>query len=141
VAEGRVSLYADTALMKDVRKQRFHIHPNHQRCGAAGGVADAVARSHAVPGARLIVWRKKIILQITGPEFPMPERLAVDYLIISNNALKDLKLLAAHIDAKQILLDSSNTYYFATKLLDDAVPLGLRVHSVWHRGAFQEITG
>jgi competence protein ComEC len=50
-------------------------------------------------------------------------------------------LLAAHIDAKQILLDSSNTYYFATKLLDDAVPLGLRVHSVWHRGAFQEITG
>ena len=142
VAEGRASLYADTALMKDVRKQRFHIHPNHQRCGAAVGmVADVVERSHAVPGARLVVWRKKIILQITGPEFPMPEHLAVDYLIISNNALKDITLLAAHIDARQILLDSSNTYYFATKLLNDAMQLGLRVHSVWHRGAFQEITG
>jgi competence protein ComEC len=142
VADGRACLYADTALVKDNRKQRFHIQPNHQRCGATeGGVANVAECSDAVPGARLVVWRTKTILQITGPEFPLPTRLSVDYLIISNNALKDIKLLAAHIDAKQILLDSSNTYYFATKLLKEAAPLGLRVHSVWHRGAFQEITG
>lgn len=142
VADGRVCLYADTALVKDERKLRFHIQPNHQRCGAAEGVVTGVVeRSDALPGARLVVWHKKVILQITGPEFPMPARLSVDYLIISNNALKDIKLLAAHIDAKQILLDSSNTYYFATKLLEDAAPLGLRVHSVWHRGAFQETNG
>ncbi|MBT1685562.1 ComEC/Rec2 family competence protein [Dawidia soli] len=139
-ADGRVRLYADAAL--DERKRRFHIQPNHQRCGATGEVvADVVERNDAVPGARLLVWRKKTILQIKGPEFRMPGHLSVDYLIISNNAIKDIKLLAAHIDAGQILLDSSNTYYFAARLLQDAVPLGLRVHSVWHRGAFQEITG
>jgi competence protein ComEC len=61
--------------------------------------------------------------------------MKADYVIISNNAVKNLSVLS-QINASEIILDSSNSYYFAERLRTQALAAGIRIYSVLHEGAF-----
>jgi competence protein ComEC len=78
----------------------------------------------------LITWKNIRIVIAKGP---VPPNLDVDILILSNNAFKTFPKAKMKI----LIIDSSNSFYLAERLLRQPAPLGVEVYSVAHRGAFQ----
>jgi competence protein ComEC len=133
---GQVYFFSDSALMNDRDKLRFHIRPNRLRNGV-GEIYDGRAQAFVreLKGCRLIVWNELKILQLKGKEFTLPENLTVDYVLIGGNALYSTQSLRV-LKFEKLILDSSNSFYFAERLLRDARAQGIPVHSVQHHGAF-----
>ncbi len=131
IDHGQAYFFTDSVLIKNASSIRFHIHPNRLQHGVA--IVNAIDPGIA-QGYRSFTWHGKSILQIlNGNTIPMG--MTVDYLFVSNNAVRNLSSLAS-IHASQIILDSSNSYYFAGRLLDQAAKLNINLYSVWHEGAF-----
>jgi hypothetical protein len=84
----------------------------------------------------LIIWNGKKILQLTDPGFEAHGPVAVDWLIIGNNALAGIELIRGKVTFQKIILDSSNSFLFANRFLEGAKLYKLDVHSVLHQGAF-----
>jgi len=83
-----------------------------------------------------MVWKGLTIVQLHNKDFRIPPNLTVDYLIISNNAIKNLSAVVSEIEAKEFIVDSSNSFYRAERLLLDAEKYGIEIFSVLHQGAF-----
>jgi competence protein ComEC len=56
-------------------------------------------------------------------------------MILSNNAVKSLSTVA-NTKAKEFVVDSSNSFYRADKLLREAESHKIKIFSVLHHGAF-----
>jgi competence protein ComEC len=78
----------------------------------------------------LIVWQNMRVVIASGP---IPANLDTDILILANNGFKNLPA----IKCKIIIIDSSNSPYFAERLLRQPRGEGVEVHSIVHSGAFQ----
>ena len=66
----------------------------------------------------------------------MPESVAVDYVIVSNNAIKSFRQIADHINFNQVVFDSSNSYYYCERLEKEAKAMNKTSYSVLKEGAF-----
>ncbi|AYB32084.1 ComEC/Rec2 family competence protein [Chryseolinea soli] len=132
--EGTVFSWADTALMQDRSKVKFHLAPNRIIYGAQETASQPPLKEWK--GCTLMVWHGKSILRIYEPEFSLPSALQVDYLILSHNAVRDLSSVLSKVATKQIIIDSSNKFYLANRLLQQAKERDEPVYSVWHDGAF-----
>jgi competence protein ComEC len=84
----------------------------------------------------LITWHDKFILFITG-DIPREKPFRVDYVILSGNAVRDLKKLE-WLEAEKIIIDSSNSFYLAERLLEQGKTLNKNIYSVRHQGAYEE---
>jgi len=62
-------------------------------------------------------------------------QIPVDYLIISNNPKISIEELQANFSPKLIILDSSNSNYFAQKLIPEAEKIGIPLYTVNNSGA------
>jgi competence protein ComEC len=62
--------------------------------------------------------------------------LGVDFLLISNNAAS-LSSMQGKINFDQLIVDSSNSFYFADKLVKEAAEAQVPLHSVHHQGYFR----
>lgn len=131
---GRTFFIADTALQTQPQKLRFHVIPHRQISGVVRETKDITA--HTFQGGRLILWQGKKILLLTDRFFELPGPLDVDWLVIANNSLPDIGKIQDRITVKKVLLDSSNTFFFASRFLEGAKLYKLEVHSVLHQGAF-----
>ncbi len=133
---GQVYFFTDSLLMNDRDKVRFHIRPNRLRSGV-GEVFDGKDQnfSSRLNGCRLIVWNGTRILQLENRKFVIPDKLLVDYVLIGKNAIYDLEKLHS-LKFKKLILDSSNSFYFAEQILRAARAAGIDVYSVQHHGAF-----
>jgi hypothetical protein len=60
----------------------------------------------------------------------------VDYLIIGNNAVRSLETLTGSITFGYLILDSSNSMSYASRIGKEAERLGVRCYSVQEKGAF-----
>lgn len=131
---GHAFLYADSAILCDSKKKRFHIQPNR----LLHGVEDVEERnlvSMESQGAGLIRWHGKHILRIRNDRIKWPQS-EIDFIIISHNGLRNLDRIPADFRKARVILDSSNSYYFAVKMIRQAAVLKMNVHSVPHSGAF-----
>lgn len=133
---GQVYFFSDSILANDRDKLRFHIRPNRLRNGV-GEIYDGQKQSFvkSLVGCQLIVWNGLRILQLEEKNFSVPENLQVDYVLLGRNAIYDTKSLGA-LKFQKLILDSSNSFYFAERLLKDAQAEGIPIHSVQHHGAF-----
>lgn len=133
---GQVYFFADSILMNDRDKLRFHIRPNRLRNGV-GEIYDGHKQIFVknLNGCTLIVWNGLKILQLEEKNFTVPENLKVDYVLIGGNALYNIKSLST-LKFEKLILDSSNSFYFAERILKDAQADGIPIHSVQHHGAF-----
>jgi len=61
----------------------------------------------------------------------------VNYVIISNNAVKDLGALRGCITMDQLIFDSSNAPHLTNKLFKQKKSIEASVYSVIHQGAFE----
>jgi competence protein ComEC len=132
---GHVICLADSLLQDDPQKIRFHVSPNRVLAGVRSVTTDPPV-SHWLKGARLIFWNGKVILQITDAGFELPGPLAVNWIVIGNNALPQIRSIQEKVSFKKVILDSSNSFFFAIRFLEEARLHNLDVHSVLHQGAF-----
>ena len=99
----------------------FHMSTNRVRLGATS--VETTTDSLIVwKGLRILVGCKKV-----------PVNVPVDILIISNNSVDSIP----RIKCRKVIIDSSNSFYLAERLLRQPVPSGVEVYSVLHEGAFQ----
>ena len=87
----------------------------------------------------MVVWQGKRIAFISLPFSKgsnFKERIIVDYLVISHDAVKDLEEATQLFTFTTLVIDSSNRNYTVKKLLREANQQGLDVYAVSERGAY-----
>ena len=134
IDHGNTMFIADPELHGDQRKMRFHIVPHRQVSGIVRETSKVPA--YAFKGGALIVWQGTKILHITDPDFKLPGPMAVDWLVVGNNSVRDIAALRSKVSFGMVLLDSSNSFFFASRFLEEAKLYKLEIHSVLHQGAF-----
>lgn len=133
---GQSHFYADTSLIKNHERMRFHIRPNRLLSGVARTrVNDSLRMFSPQRGVAVYTWHTKLIVQTSNPEFYLPAGLTIDYLIISNNAVKNLDQIK-DLKINTLVIDSSNSLPAATRLIAEAKSRSLNVYSVLHSGAY-----
>jgi len=131
---GKSFFFSDSVLIQDQERMRFHIRPNRLQSGIHQ-IYNESEYALNFKGCRVILWKDISILQIYEKEFSFPPSLSVDYLIIGGNSIRTLASLPS-LKFRKLILDSSNSSYFAYKLWNEAKEASLNVHSVLHQNAF-----
>ncbi|HKZ36510.1 MAG TPA: ComEC/Rec2 family competence protein, partial [Chryseolinea sp.] len=134
---GQTFFIADSVLLKDSDKIGFHITPHRIMLGVNETVRSGNWLLKDLKGCSLMVWKGKSILRIHDKDFYFPKNLSVNYVIISNNAVKDLAEVRGQIKMEQLIFDSSNAFYLTNKLLKQTKNIQAGVYSVLHQGAFE----
>jgi competence protein ComEC len=137
VDHGRIFFISDAKLENDARKKRFHILPHRQMSGVVS--MKKLPAEFSFRGGRLFVWHGRSVLHLTDPDFELPGPVAVDWLIVGNNAVPEIEAIRELVSCQRVLLDSSNSFFFASRFLEEAKLYKLEVHSVLHQGAFISI--
>ena len=75
------------------------------------------------------------MLQLMGDDFFLPGGLEVDYLVLSNNAIKNFDQLSG-VSYKTLIIDSSYSTFLAKRIENEAMAAGVNVYSVINNGAF-----
>lgn len=129
---------ADSALINSPGKVKFHITPNRIYAGVNKIFHVAHSRIvNEVEGARLIVWNGRKILNITRAHFASYNLASsFDLIIISNNSVNTITSLQSWYPHTPVILDSSNSYYYSTKIIEQAKALKADIYSVPHQGAY-----
>jgi competence protein ComEC len=134
IDRGEATFVADSALRSDLQKIRYHITPNRLMTGVRK-VNPFLAVRRSLKGCTLIVWHGITILHIISKDFAAPPEVKIDWLIIGNNAVS-VPDGGLNLSFNKVILDSSNSIFFAAHFLKNAKLLKLDVHSVLHDGAF-----
>ncbi len=134
-AFGQSFFMADSVLLNDRERMRFHIQPNRLISGIQSVHTDEITFMSQQDGGRLFAWKNHLILQVTADNFFFPEGMEVDYIVLSGNSIRDISKLS-QLTCKQLIIDSSNSMYTAIKIMKQADEFNLPVYSVLHQGAF-----
>ncbi|WP_276369511.1 ComEC/Rec2 family competence protein [Chryseolinea sp. H1M3-3] len=137
IQDGQSYFMGDTALQNDEAKIGFHITPHRTKAGVDKIITKRLAFRQELSGCALMVWKGKTFLQIHDPAFVLTPGIKVDFVIISNDAVKNLQALETYVQMDQLIVDSSNSVYSAEKLLEQAATTKARAYSVLHQGAFE----
>ena len=135
IDRGQAFFLADPALESDRQKIRFHIQPHRIIAGVAHIRPGAPVVS-PLKGGRLILWNGLTILQVDSANLELPGHVVVDWLVVGNNAVAGVASLRERVSFDKVVLDSSNSFFFASRFLEEAKLYKLDVHSVLHHGAF-----
>jgi competence protein ComEC len=135
LADGQSYFAGSQSLLEDADRMRFHIRPNRLIHGVQRVHSSTELFHHESRGLRLYVWQTLRIGQIIDRDFSLDPDLELDYLVISNNSVFRLEKLAK-TKVKHIIIDSSNSYFTADRLLRQAHEQEIPVYSVLHQGAF-----
>lgn len=136
IDRGHAYFFTDSMLINDEERIRFHIQPYRLQ----HGVDDVYSGDHLIfsrnfPGCRLVMKNDITILQITSKEFLAPKNINLDYIVLGNNAISDIHTISS-LKCKKLILDSSNSFYFASRMLKETEKLSFETYSVLHQGAF-----
>ena len=136
VDRGKAYFFADSTLIHNRERIRFHIRPNRLQSGVrmihSGEQQDFVRK---IGGCQMLQWNGITLLQLTEKEFTLPDTLEVDYVLVGKNSIKSLNALSS-VKFNSLILDSSNSFYFAERIMKEAQSFSITAHSVIHSGAF-----
>lgn len=135
IDRGHAFFLADPAISAADQKVRYHVNPNRLMAGVEK-VSAGFPVSRALKGCTVLAWNGETILHITDKEFTVPANLSIDLVIIANNAVADAGELVRAANVRKVVLDSSNSFFFASRFLKAAKLYKLEVYSVLHQGAF-----
>jgi competence protein ComEC len=131
---GKSIFVGDSTLQAD--QLSFHAKPNRLNCGVTGISTEVSLVGRDFPGGRVLRWNDLTILQIRQKGFSLPDNFNFDFVIVSNNAIFDMRKIPP-VKRTRVILDSSNSFYFADAFLKKAESMGIEVHSVLHSGSFE----
>lgn len=137
--DGRALFFTDSVLMNDRDRIRFHIHPNRLRAAVHNVQPISIASvQRDLTGGKIFYCHRKTIVYQVEKKFNVLPSLAIDILIVANNSVTIEQLKKFKTPPRLIILDSTNSYFYASQFLKKAADAGLRVHSVKHDGAYEE---
>ena len=140
IDRGQALFFADSMLYNDRAKLQYHLHPNRLLRGVSrvqdgnNTIKNVVEKE----GCSIIVWNQKTIVILSHKNYKLPQNLNIDYLIISQNVVKNMTSIRNHIQAKMIIFDSSNSLYYVDKMMKQANEFKMDAYSVLHQGVFDE---
>src|SRR5258706_7022515 len=133
IDHGRSYFFADSILVNDDERIRFHIQPNRLAHGISKTDSDArFARKKE--GVKYFDWDGKTIAWIDDKNDHLPRYVPIDYLVVSQNALHKSHL--AKLNVKQIIFDGSNSKKYIASMSAFAVMNRISTYSVFKEGAF-----
>jgi competence protein ComEC len=136
IDNGKTIFLTDSTLRNDAERMRFHIRPNRLLSGV-GSVSNETPNYRSFNGISILSWNGQIILQIQEPNAQLPKELNADWVVISNNSVRSWQQFSNRIRCKKVILDGSNSFFLAERLMKEAISIHLPVHSVLHQGAFE----
>ncbi len=125
-------------------KATYNVSPNHLQAGLHTQFIPTT-QQEAMPLAmqkianmRINIWHGKKIVFVEEPfkkAAVFTTKTNIDVLVISNNAVKDLKTICIGFSFDLLVIDSSNHRYRTQKLVRQAQEMGLSSYSVPQQGA------
>ena len=122
--------------MNDQERIRFHIRPNRIASGVGNIFTNDSIFQKSLNGFRFYNFQDNKVLWVSQKNCELPNKVITDYLIIGNNAVSSLDKIVGKIEFRQLILDSSNSLTYATKILKEAKSRNIAIHSVLTQGAF-----
>ena len=125
------------------RAAQYRIENHHLQAGLVTSFANESDRDllpkHEDESITWMVWQGKTVAIIKKPISPTSpsEKITVDYLVISHDAIKSLSEVNSIFDYQLLVIDGSNRYYLAEKLVREAQQRGVVYHSVRTQGALR----
>jgi competence protein ComEC len=137
IENGKAYFISDSLLRNDDSKISFHIKPNRLVAGTSRVLTGNSGLVREFHGGSVLHWSGVTILRINKPGIVLPDNFKADFVIVSNNAIFDVKRIPVELKKSKFILDSSNSFYFADSFLKKAELLDVDVHSILHRGSFE----
>ncbi len=133
IMNGKSYYYADTALLNDYERTRFHILPNRLQHGVKETHSKIPFYQNA-KGIPLYLWNNTCIAVLNKRAQPLPP-LPIDYLVVSNQSLslKDTTFLKPQT---KIILDGTNGSHYIARWKSAQQNKAWQVHAVADDGAF-----
>jgi len=130
-------IIADSSLLENKSKVRFHIKPKRLRAGIVGDpkfvATNDIVRTH-IGNNDLIAWNGKRIL-ILREHNNQVKKLQIDVLVIANNSVYSLKQLDdLHFDL--LIVDGSNSHYRTSRLVKETLTKDFPSIDLSETGAF-----
>jgi competence protein ComEC len=125
---------ADTALVANEERMRFHIRPNRLQHSVNIVHTQIPFKRVVADGFTLYRWQDTHIA-VVDKKNKLPEVANFGYLVISRNSVTDPKHLST-FGLKQIILDGSNSRNYVQRWQAWASEYSLPVHAVVNQGAF-----
>ncbi len=137
-------LIADEEFLKDPERQKFHLHGKRLIAGVEQQhyLDQLTVASQKLPYGELAVFEGKSILwlnQEPSMSINETEKMTFDFMVISNNSVRSLPKILNQFEAKQIILDKSNSFYIQQKLMQEAKEYELSIHQVATNGYFSSL--
>ena len=135
-------LITDSLTRSDPKKLQFHVVPLRLKQNLNTDFSlDRLKPVHQALGKNLLyVFHNCSMFWVKEPldrNLRLKEKLPIDMVIVSRNAVRDLEGLTDILDFKELVIDSSNKKYRSEKLVEQAKKLNLSVHAV-HQDGFLE---
>jgi competence protein ComEC len=119
----------------DTKTDKYILQPAHLFYHVAKENTD-VANIVSTSMGKAISIKNKRIIYLTDAQFSLPEKLQVDYLILSFTALKNIDRIKSNFLPKQIILDATIPLWKIDALKNELAELHLPIFSVNEKGAF-----
>ena len=118
----------------------YHILPNHIQKGVrTQSVEDGEASafpSRSTHGITLLQYQGKVLALVEERLYNRPvQPISVDYLIVANDAVRNLDQLDEYFHFDQLIIDATNSYYAVQRLSEQAKEKQIVYHSVPLQGA------
>ncbi|HEX5171246.1 MAG TPA: ComEC/Rec2 family competence protein, partial [Cyclobacteriaceae bacterium] len=133
---GRAYHFADSVLLEDPQRLSFQVNGNRV-ANAIYSIqsGDQLPFVRNLPGCRLVRWENLSMIQITDKQFTFTRKIPVDYVVISRNAVNSLDQIREKVDCREVIVDSSNSWWVAANLIHEAEEKHQGLYSVLHQGA------
>ena len=131
--------YTIAADAADYEKVPYHTGNFRLATAGMGSVQSFPIKKTQISGAKIFSSGRIVFLIISkSPDrgFVSEQPFGVDYIIISNNAVKDFSYLQKLFTFKKVIFDSSNDYYYLQQAAKELDRSGLKYHNVRENGAF-----
>jgi hypothetical protein len=125
----------------DPEKIRFHIRPNRLQRGVRRVITGKQGFVRNFKGGRLMVWHGVVIVHLMHHDFILPDQVIPDLMIIGNNAVRNTDRIPLKYKSAKIILDSSNSFYYSEKFIDQWKTRNVSVYWVQKHGAFDLTIG
>lgn len=139
INHGKSYFFADSSLMNDKERVRFHIRPNRLQHGVAEinqGVNQEMPFAKKMEGSTIFHWCGKSVAVLSQRNSDLPLNLKVDYLIVSQNSFPLFNKSSKNFQVGQLVIDGSNSRSYTDKLTKFAKTENIPVHAVLEKGAF-----
>jgi competence protein ComEC len=136
IEEGQTFFVTDSVFKNDAGNIRFHIKPNRLLAGVGIAFSGDELPHRGIAGGKLVFWKNRTLALAMDTSFRIPQGVHLNFIIVSNNCLRDIEAFADQAD--QIILDSSNSYYYSRRINNIALSKKLNIHVVMIDGAFDE---